>query len=326
MGGSTNSNKSLEENTLNSPLLEQQQQPHSTTTSMSQNTVADGYSRTDQRIPIATSTTPVAPPLNFDYNDGVPPDNNGDIDDYGAVVEENDSSEDDSAANNNTNNNTNNGNTQPTGVEHHLPHPDHPHLQQTHEGEHRYDHGSLAALKITRSTKLFAICAALNSCNLGYDIGVNTGAGMLLQDSLGLSDVQLEVFMGSLNLFAMVGALSSHWISDRLGRRWSFRIAAVVFIFGTVIQSGAAGYASLMFGRVFVGLGVGFGLAVDPVVSLCLILLCSVLSILDFVLQFYLLLTLVLTTLLLTAHTLSTLSLCTYSTLVKSVKPHTEDN
>ena len=286
MGGITNNtSKSLEENTLNSPLLEQQQH-HSTTTttSMSQNTVADGYSRTDQRIPIATSTTPVAPPLNFDYNDGVPPDNNnGDIvDDYGAVVEDNDSSEDDSAANNTTNN----GNTQPTGVEHHLPHPDHPHLQQTHEGEHRYDHGSLAALKITRSTKLFAICAALNSCNLGYDIGVNTGAGMLLQDSLGLSDVQLEVFMGSLNLFAMVGALSSHWISDRLGRRWSFRIAAVVFIFGTVIQSGAAGYASLMFGRVFVGLGVGFGLAVDPVVSLyslCLMLFLCCLYVLDVV-------------------------------------------
>ena len=278
MGGSTNNSKSLEENTLNSPLLEQQ---HSTT-SMSQNTVADGYSRTDQRIPIATSTTPVAPPLNFDYNDGVPPDNDL-VDDYGAVVEENDSSEDDSAAaNNNTNNN---GNTQPTGVEHHLPHPDHPHLQQTHEGEHRYDHGSLATLKITRSTKLFAICAALNSCNLGYDIGVNTGAGMLLQDSLGLSDVQLEVFMGSLNLFAMVGALSSHWISDRLGRRWSFRIAAVVFIFGTVIQSGAAGYASLMFGRVFVGLGVGFGLAVDPVVSLYLLLrLCCLYVVLNVVL------------------------------------------
>jgi MFS family permease len=87
---------------------------------------------------------------------------------------------------------------------------------------------------------------------------------MLVQSSLALTDVQLEVFMGSLNLFAMVGALSSHWISDRLGRRWSFRIAAIVFIFGTVIQSGAGGYSSLMFGRAFVGLGVGFGLAVDP--------------------------------------------------------------
>jgi len=241
-----------EENTLNSPLLD-------TKMSTQQNTVADGYSRTDQRIPIATSTTPVAPPLNFDYNDGVPP--SGEDDNYGATMEDhdNDSSDDDNDSHDNHHNST------LTGVDHHLPHPDRPQLEQTHEGEHRFDHGSIAALKITRATKLYAFCAALNSCNLGYDIGVNTGAGMLLQESLALTDVQLEVFMGSLNLFAMVGALSSHWISDRLGRRWSFRIAAVVFIFGTVIQSGAGGYASLMFGRAFVGLGVGFGLAVDPV-------------------------------------------------------------
>ena len=230
------------------------------------NTVADGYSRTDQRVPIATSTTPVAPPLDFDYNDGVPPRG----DDYGAVEIDNDA---DNTNNNNDNdnddsssaddNNRNNNNVS-TGIDHHLPHPDHPNLQQTHEGEHRYDHGSTTSLKITRSTKLYAFCAALNSCNLGYDIGVNTGAGMLLQDTLSLSDVQLEVFMGSLNLFAMIGALCSHWISDKFGRRWSFRVAAVIFIFGTVIQSGAGGDASLMFGRAFVGLGVGFGLAVDP--------------------------------------------------------------
>ena len=118
---------------------------------------------------------------------------------------------------------------------------------------------------ISSATKLYAFCAALNSCNLGYDIGVNTGAGKLVQDSLNLSNFQLEMFMGSLNLFAMVGALSSNWISDKLGRRWAFRVAAIGFIFGMVVQSGAGGYGSLMFGRAFVGLGVGFGLAVDPV-------------------------------------------------------------
>ena len=31
------------------------------------------------------------------------------------------------------------------------------------------------------------------------------------------------------------------------------------------MQSGASGFSGLMFGRTFVGLGVGFGLAVDPV-------------------------------------------------------------
>lgn len=230
------------------------------------NTVADGYSRTDQRLPVATSTTPVAPPLDFDYNDGVAdPDfdndndyaNNGGA--YGSTHGQGDDEDydeyDDRALRPNE-----------TGVDRHLPHPDRPRLLQTHEGEHRCDHGDVTSiLKITRSTKLYALCASLNSCNLGYDIGVNTGAGPLLQSSLNLTDIQIEIFMGSLNLFAMIGALSSHYISDRLGRRWAFRIAAIGFIFGTVVQSGAGGYASLMLGRSFVGYGVGFGLAIDPV-------------------------------------------------------------
>ena len=252
---------------LESPLLHDPSINNNNNKIMSNNnTIADGYSRTDQRVPIATSTTPVAPPLDFDYNDGVPPRG----DDYGAVEIDNSNNEGDADNNNNSDDDSsstddrNNNNMMSTGIDHHLPHPDRPNLQQTHEGEHRYDHGSTTSLKITRSTKLYAFCAALNSCNLGYDIGVSTGAGMLLQDTLSLSDVQLEVFIGSLNLFAMVGALSSHWISDKFGRRWSFRVAAIIFIFGTVIQSGAGGYASLMFGRAFVGLGVGFGLAVDP--------------------------------------------------------------
>ena len=66
------------------------------------------------------------------------------------------------------------------------------------------------------------MCAALNSCNLGYDIGVNTGAGPLLQESLQLSDVELEIFLGSLNFFSIFGALSAHLVSDRFGRRYSF--------------------------------------------------------------------------------------------------------
>lgn len=126
------------------------------------------------------------------------------------------------------------------------------------EDEHKH-------LQITRSTKLYAFCASLNSCNLGYDIGVNTGAGPLLQSSLSLSNFQLEIFFGSLNLFAMIGALSSHYINDKFGRCKSFIVAAIIFIVGSVIQSTAINYEMLMVGRAFVGLGVGFGLAVDPI-------------------------------------------------------------
>ena len=43
------------------------------------------------------------------------------------------------------------------------------------------------------------------------------------------------------------------------------QIAAVSFIVGVVIQAAALNYATLMVGRVFVGVGVGSGLAIDPV-------------------------------------------------------------
>mmetsp|Transcript_43142 Transcript_43142/g.52327 ORF Transcript_43142/g.52327 Transcript_43142/m.52327 type:complete len:605 (+) Transcript_43142:399-2213(+) len=137
-------------------------------------------------------------------------------------------------------------------------------VKQTAEGEFRGDFRDID-VPIRKSVYIFAACAALNSANLGYDIGVNTDAAKFVQDSLGLSDVQLEIFMGSLNLFAMVGALCAHFVTDKAGRRRSFVVASFLFIVGVGIMASAGGYGMLMFGRVFVGLGVGFGLAIDPI-------------------------------------------------------------
>lgn len=103
-----------------------------------------------------------------------------------------------------------------------------PKLLHSHEGEYSDDYGGGHVTKVSKKVKLYAMCAALNSCNLGYDIGVNTGAGILLQESLGLSDLQIEIFLGSLNLFAIFGALSAHTISDRFGRRYSFVVRAML--------------------------------------------------------------------------------------------------
>lgn len=138
---------------------------------------------------------------------------------------------------------------------------DGPKLYKTHEGEHHADFSG-SGVKITRSTYLFALCAAVNSCNLGYDIGVSTNAGHLVQQDLGLTQVQREVFVGSLNLWSIFGSLFAHWICDRYGRRHSFVVAAISFIVGVVIMAVSGGYIMLMLGRIFVGLGVGFGLAV----------------------------------------------------------------
>jgi MFS family permease len=134
-------------------------------------------------------------------------------------------------------------------------------IYKTHEGEHHGDFSD-TSLKLTKYTYLFAMCAAVNSCNLGYDIGVSGNAGILIQRDWGLTDVQRELFVGSLNLWSIFGAGFAHWICDLYGRRHSFKVAAVSFIVGLVIMALANGYTMLMIGRAFVGLGVGFGLAV----------------------------------------------------------------
>lgn len=56
--------------------------------------------------------------------------------------------------------------------------------------------------QLTRATLIYVLCAAINSCNLGYDIGVSTDAGRLIQQDMELTDVQREFFVGSINFWA----------------------------------------------------------------------------------------------------------------------------
>ena len=139
-------------------------------------TIADGYSRTDERIPV------LVPDVDFNY----------------------DASE--------------------TRQMEELPQLNAPKIHQSHPGEHRGDFGGIP-VHMSSKVYVWALCAALNSCNLGYDIGVNTSAGPILQEDMGLSTLQVEMFFGSINFFAMFGSLLAHVISDRFGRRHAFAVS-----------------------------------------------------------------------------------------------------
>ena len=64
---------------------------------------------------------------------------------------------------------------------------------------------------------LLAFIAALNSCNLGFDQGVNAGVASSMQrgdpNTLYLSDYKLEVFMGIMSAAALVGACSMFYFA-----------------------------------------------------------------------------------------------------------------
>ena len=119
--------------------------------------------------------------------------------------------------------------------------------------------------KIPPATYRYCLCAALNSVNFGYDVGVSTSVAPKVQAAFDLSETQLQLFVGCLNFWTIWGcALLSPVVSDRYGRRATFVVAAVGFIVGVLWQATATNYTQLMWGRTLVGLGCGIGEAVDP--------------------------------------------------------------
>ena len=111
---------------------------------------------------------------------------------------------------------------------------------------------------------LLAAFASLNSCNIGFDLGVTAGAILGMQADLGLTDDQVELFVGIVDFSGTLGAAFSFLISDNLGRRRAFTCCASIFILGICVQINAPGFMTLLFGRVIVGLSVGLALSLDP--------------------------------------------------------------
>lgn len=110
-----------------------------------------------------------------------------------------------------------------------------------------------------------ALLASLNSTLLGYDIGVIAGAVLFIKEDLGISDVQEELLVGSLNIVSLLGAASAGRIADAVGRRWTMAIAALFFLVGAGIMGVAPHFSLLMVGRLLEGIGVGFALMIAPV-------------------------------------------------------------
>ncbi|GJN11213.1 hypothetical protein PR202_ga29387 [Eleusine coracana subsp. coracana] len=110
-----------------------------------------------------------------------------------------------------------------------------------------------------------AILASMTSILLGYDIGVMSGASLYIKDDLKISDSKLEVLMGILNVYSLVGSFAAGRTSDWIGRRFTIVLAAVIFFAGAFLMGFAVNYGMLMFGRFVAGVGVGYALMIAPV-------------------------------------------------------------
>uniref|UniRef100_A0A0D9XUH0 Major facilitator superfamily (MFS) profile domain-containing protein n=1 Tax=Leersia perrieri TaxID=77586 RepID=A0A0D9XUH0_9ORYZ len=118
-----------------------------------------------------------------------------------------------------------------------------------------------------RNTFAFA-CATLASMTtilMGYNLALMSGAQLFMKEDIGLTDEQIEVLAGSMNVFMLVSILAAGWTADALGRRGTLVLANVLLMAGALAMSLGATYAALMAARFVTSVGVGFSLVVAPV-------------------------------------------------------------
>lgn len=92
-----------------------------------------------------------------------------------------------------------------------------------------------------------------------------SGAADYIKRDLGVSDVQIEIIAGIINLFSLIGAALAGRTSDWVGRRYTIVFAGAIFFAGALFMGFATNYAFLMFGRFVAGIGVGYAMMIAPV-------------------------------------------------------------
>jgi sugar porter (SP) family MFS transporter len=99
---------------------------------------------------------------------------------------------------------------------------------------------------------------ALGGLLFGYDTGVVSGALLFLKNDFGgLSSFQQELVTSLLLVGAMFGAFGAGKVADRIGRRPTVLITAVVFVVGVLLAAFTPTFWTLLVARLVIGLAVG---------------------------------------------------------------------
>ncbi len=127
------------------------------------------------------------------------------------------------------------------------------------------DRAPLTGQTIRRNVVTASAVTALGGLLFGYDTGVVSGALLFLKNSFGgLSSFQEELVTSLLLVGAAVGALFAGRIADRIGRRPTVLITALIFIVGVALAAFSPTFPALLAARVIIGLAVGSASMVVP--------------------------------------------------------------
>ncbi|ESW10446.1 hypothetical protein PHAVU_009G210200 [Phaseolus vulgaris] len=112
-----------------------------------------------------------------------------------------------------------------------------------------------------------ALSAGIGGFLFGYDTGVISGALLYIRDDFKEVDTKTwlqEAIVSTALAGAIIGASVGGWMNDRFGRKKSIVVADALFLIGSIVMASAMNPATLIVGRVFVGLGVGMASMASP--------------------------------------------------------------
>ncbi|MBT0667912.1 sugar porter family MFS transporter [Novosphingobium profundi] len=117
----------------------------------------------------------------------------------------------------------------------------------------------------TRLVALVVAVATIGGFMFGYDSGVINGTQNGLEAAFQLGRFGIGINVGAILVGSSFGAFIAGRLSDRIGRRGTMMLAAVLF-FGSALLAGAAGSSAVfIFARIIGGLGVGAASVTSPV-------------------------------------------------------------
>lgn len=109
-----------------------------------------------------------------------------------------------------------------------------------------------------------ALIVALGGFLMGFDASVISGVVGFIEIDFELSKLELGWAVSSLALTATFAMMVAGPISDRIGRRPTLKIAAVLFALSAIASALAPGFQTLVIARMVGGLGVGAALIIAP--------------------------------------------------------------
>jgi sugar porter (SP) family MFS transporter len=109
-----------------------------------------------------------------------------------------------------------------------------------------------------------ATVAAIGGFLFGYDTGVISGALLFIKQDFHAGKLAQQAIVAAVLVGAVVGAIASGYLADRISRRWTKFLSGCVYVVGAIAAALSQNSGELIGARFVLGLAVGTASFVSP--------------------------------------------------------------